>query len=79
MPDRETESRQGCQDMPGTRAFSLGAGSKISAKMELRLMSTLNRQDGHYIYTARIRTKTGRVIYAWQYGLKAFKIWVRNK
>lgn len=42
-------------------------------------MSKQNRQDGHYIYRTSIRTRTGRRIFAWQYGLKAFKIWVRDK
>jgi len=32
-----------------------------------------------YIYTAYITTRNGRRIYAWQYGLKAFRIRVKSK
>jgi hypothetical protein len=35
-------------------------------------------QDPHYIFTASIRLRNGKRIYAWQYGLKAFRIRVRN-
>jgi hypothetical protein len=29
------------------------------------------------IFRPYIRTRRGRIIYAWQYGLKAFPIWVK--
>jgi len=32
----------------------------------------------HYIFTRRIRLRNGRFIYAEQYGLKAFRIRVRD-
>lgn len=35
--------------------------------------------DTHYIYRASIRLQNGRRIYAWKYGLKAFRIRVRRK
>ncbi len=34
--------------------------------------------QGHWIYTAYITLRNGRVIYAYQYGLRAFRIWVTN-
>ena len=35
-----------------------------------------NKRRGHYIFVKSV--KTGRIIYAYNYGLKAFKIWVNN-
>lgn len=33
-------------------------------------------KDGRWVYTARITLRNGRVIWASQYGHKAFRIWV---
>lgn len=42
-------------------------------------MRKRNSKKGHYIFRASIRhPKTGKRIYARQYGLKAFKIWVED-
>lgn len=35
-----------------------------------------NRKDGFWIYRKSITTRSGKTIYAWQYGKRAFKIWV---
>lgn len=32
--------------------------------------------NGYYIYRTSIRTKDGRILYAKDYGLSAFKIWI---
>lgn len=34
--------------------------------------------SGHWVYTARITLRNGKVIYAYEYGLKAFRIWVKD-
>jgi len=34
--------------------------------------------DEVVIYTTRITLKNGKVLYAWQYGLKAFRLKVRK-
>jgi len=34
------------------------------------------RKDGYYIFRTSITTRSGKRIHAWQYGLKAFRIWV---
>jgi len=31
------------------------------------------------VYTSRIRLKNGRILYAWQYGLRAFRFEVTDK
>ena len=36
------------------------------------------KEETHYIYRASIRLRNGKLIYAWQYGLKAFRIKVRR-
>lgn len=36
-------------------------------------------QPGRWIYRTRITTRRGKVLYAWQYGLKAFRLWVKLK
>lgn len=35
-------------------------------------------QKGHWVYTTHITLRNGRVIYAADYGLKAFRIWVTD-
>jgi len=37
-----------------------------------------SEKEGHWIYTAYITLRNGRVIYASDYGLKAFRIWVKS-
>jgi hypothetical protein len=39
-------------------------------------MATKHRRNGYYIFRPWITTRTGHRIYAWQYGKKAFKIWI---
>jgi hypothetical protein len=34
-------------------------------------------RDGYWIYRTRITTKRGKVLYAAQYGLKAFRLWIK--
>jgi hypothetical protein len=34
----------------------------------------MDADEGRYIYRASIRLRNGKRIYAWQYGLKAFRI-----
>ncbi|MGD1043231.1 MAG: hypothetical protein ABR913_09275 [Sedimentisphaerales bacterium] len=34
-------------------------------------------ERGHWIYRKSITTKRGKVLYAWQYGHRAFRIWVK--
>jgi hypothetical protein len=42
-------------------------------------MSTNEKRPGkRLIFVNRITTKTGKVLYAWQYGKKAFAIWVNE-
>nr|CBX28281.1 unknown protein [uncultured Desulfobacterium sp.] len=36
-------------------------------------------KDSEYIYTKYITTKSGKKIYAYQYGLKAFRIKIKSK
>lgn len=36
-----------------------------------------NPEDGYYIYTAYITLRNGKRLYAWQKGLKAFRIFIR--
>jgi len=38
----------------------------------------MDNDEGRYIYRASIRTRTGKRIYAWQYGIKAFRIRMRH-
>jgi hypothetical protein len=38
----------------------------------------MDNLDRRYIYRASIRTRNGKRIFAWQYGLKAFRIKVRH-
>lgn len=35
-------------------------------------------KDGRWIFTSYITTKSGKRIYAWMYGKKAFRIWVTD-
>lgn len=42
-------------------------------------MSASRDESVVYIYTTRIRLSTGRVIYAHEYGLRAFRIAVKNQ
>jgi len=35
------------------------------------------KEKGYFIYTKSIKTRSGRVIRAEWYGLKAFKIWIK--
>jgi hypothetical protein len=39
----------------------------------------MKNEDDDYIFTKSIRLKNGKTIYAYQYGLQAFRIKVRNK
>ena len=41
-------------------------------------MMAKNFENGHYIFTTVITLRNGRRIYAWQYGLKAFRIFVKD-
>lgn len=34
------------------------------------------RKDGYWIFRPCITTRSGKRIWAWTYGLKAFRIWV---
>lgn len=34
--------------------------------------------NGYFIYRTSIRTRDGRVLYAKDYGLSAFKIWIES-
>jgi len=43
----------------------------------MKTENAANGTRGYYIYRPRITTKSGKVIYAWQYGRKAFRIWVK--
>ena len=36
-------------------------------------------EDVEYVFTKSIRLRNGKRIYAWQYGLQAFRIKVRKK
>lgn len=36
-------------------------------------------RDGHFIYTAWITLRNGRRLHARSVGLRAFKIWVKNR
>lgn len=38
----------------------------------------MTEETPHYIFRASIRLRNGKRIYAWQYGLTAFRIRVRN-
>ena len=38
----------------------------------------MDNHDKRYIYRSSIRLRNGKRIYAWQYGLKAFRIEVRG-
>lgn len=38
----------------------------------------MDTNDTRYIYRASIRLRDGRRIYAWQYGLKAFRIRLKH-
>lgn len=40
--------------------------------------SDMKDEDKEYVFTKTIRLKNGRVIHAFQYGLKAFRIKVRR-
>lgn len=42
-------------------------------------MSKEPKGSGHYIYTAFITLRNGKRLYAWQKGLKAFRIWVTDE
>lgn len=43
-------------------------------------MATLSRSDGtEIVYTKTIRLRSGKVLHAAQYGLKAFRIRVRRR
>jgi hypothetical protein len=37
------------------------------------------KEDGYWIFRTRIRTRSGRIIYAHWYGLKAFRIWIKSR
>lgn len=41
-------------------------------------MSTNDKSNGRWVYTAYITLKNGKRIYARQYGKKAFRIWVKD-
>lgn len=42
-------------------------------------MKNKKKEKGHYIFRKYIRNpKTGKIIYASDYGKKAFKIWVKD-
>ncbi|MGN0523012.1 MAG: hypothetical protein ACI4IG_01935 [Eubacterium sp.] len=42
-------------------------------------MKNKNERNGHYIFRPYIRNaKTGKIIYAKNYGKKAFKIWIED-
>ena len=38
----------------------------------------MDAEDVHYIYRASIRLRNGKRIYAWQYGLKAFRLRIKG-
>lgn len=40
--------------------------------------SQIQEGDEVVIYTTRITLKNGKVLYAWQYGLKAFRLKIRR-
>ena len=42
-------------------------------------MKNLHSTLGYYVYTTYITLKDGRRIYAKDYGLKAFRIWIESK
>ena len=39
----------------------------------------MSKDNAEYIFTKYITTRNGKRIYAWQYGLKAFRIRVNKK
>lgn len=38
----------------------------------------MDKEEERYIYRASIRLRNGKRIFAWQYGLKAFRIRVKH-
>jgi hypothetical protein len=36
------------------------------------------KERGYYIFRTRITTKSGKILYAREYGRKAFRIWVKT-
>lgn len=42
-------------------------------------MDPRNHPGEHLIFTAFITLRNGQKLYAWQKGLKAFAIWVKDK
>ena len=42
-------------------------------------MDPANHPGKHLIFTSRITLRNGKVLYAWQKGLKAFAIWVNDE
>jgi hypothetical protein len=34
-------------------------------------------REGRWIYRTRITTRSGKVLYAAQYGLRAFRLWIK--
>lgn len=42
------------------------------------MTSNIHTCDGHYIYVAFITLRDGRKIYASEYGLKAFRIFIKD-
>lgn len=41
-------------------------------------MSKNKKRKGYYIFRASMKTKSGEIIYARDYGLRAFKIWIET-
>jgi len=39
-------------------------------------MKHKSRKDGYWIYRPYITTRAGKRLWAWQYGKRAFRIWV---
>ena len=65
-------------DHKGLDVKELSARGGVPSQPLRGLMASEKRPGKHLIFTARIRTRTGKILYAWQFGKKAFAIWVRD-